>query len=134
MQDSTITDRPMVDMLAMLAGLLDKARAQAPSRRAASSPRLHQLVLIVADGRFHERDALRAALVVRTPRPGLCSAGACAVSLRSLPCDCCMPGQASLPRRGCEAVWPESAQERASAVRCQGLQHAWLALSSAGPA
>ena len=54
----------MVDMLAMLAGLLHKARAQAP-RRGPSAPRLHQLVLIVADGRFHERDALRAALVVR---------------------------------------------------------------------
>ena len=53
----------MVDLLAMLAGLLHKARAQAP-RRGAAAPRLHQLVLIVADGRFHERDALRAALVV----------------------------------------------------------------------
>ena len=61
----------MVDLLRMLAGMLDKARAQA-TRRGPSAPQLHQLVLIVADGRFHERDALRAALVVRLPSPQWC--------------------------------------------------------------
>ncbi len=49
-QDNTISDRPMVDVITSLDALLEGAAARAGSAAAASS--LHQLVLIIADGRW----------------------------------------------------------------------------------
>lgn len=62
-QDNAIADRPMVVLLAALGVMLHEARARAR----ASGPgggALAQLVLILADGRFHEREALRRAVQV----------------------------------------------------------------------
>ena len=56
-QDNTLADRPMVELLTMLMHMLDMARHSA--QRGGGSPALNQLVLILADGRFHERDSLR---------------------------------------------------------------------------
>jgi midasin len=56
-QDNTIEDEPIVDLLHYLTRLLDfKARnSTAPSGR----NDLQQLVLVIADGRFHEKESLR---------------------------------------------------------------------------
>jgi hypothetical protein len=58
MQDNTLADRPMVELLTMLMHMLDLARHSA-SQRAGGSAALQQLVLILADGRFHEKESLR---------------------------------------------------------------------------
>ena len=57
-QDNTLADRPMVELLTMLMHMLDMARHSA-SARAAGGQALSQLVLILADGRFHEKESLR---------------------------------------------------------------------------
>jgi midasin len=56
-QDNTIADEPVVDLLKYLNNMLDiaVARSYTPSGQ---NP-LHQLVLIIADGRFHEKENLR---------------------------------------------------------------------------
>ena len=56
-QDNTIEDEPIVDLLQYLTRMLDfKARnSTAPSGR----NDLQQLVLVIADGRFHEKESLR---------------------------------------------------------------------------
>ena len=59
----------MMELLAALRMMLDEARARAGS----SGPHggaLQQLVLILADGRFHEKEALRRAVQVRASWPG----------------------------------------------------------------
>ncbi len=68
--DNTIADRPMLDVVASLDHLLAGARARA-SGTAAGAAALHQLVLIVADGRFHEKEALRRAAREAAARPGV---------------------------------------------------------------
>jgi len=57
MQDNTLADRPVVELLTMLMHMLDMARHSAS--RVGGSPALNQLVLILADGRFHEKESLR---------------------------------------------------------------------------
>ena len=64
MQDNTLADRPMVELLTMLMHMLDLARHSA-SQRAGGSAALQQLVLILADGRFHEKESLRRVVEVR---------------------------------------------------------------------
>lgn len=56
-QDNTIEDEPIVDLLQYLTRLLDfKSRhSTAPSGR----NDLQQLVLVIADGRFHEKESLK---------------------------------------------------------------------------
>ncbi|XP_031485697.1 midasin isoform X2 [Nymphaea colorata] len=56
-QDNSILDDPMVDLLNYLNGMLDAAviNARLPSGQ---NP-LQQLILIIADGRFHEKENLR---------------------------------------------------------------------------
>jgi len=56
-QENTIADEPMVDLLHYLTHVLDFAarHATAPS----GQNNLQQLVLILADGRFHEKESLR---------------------------------------------------------------------------
>lgn len=61
LQDNTIADRPMVELLTCLTAMLEEARQGSASSGASGfgSEDLHQLVLIVADGRFHEKESLR---------------------------------------------------------------------------
>ncbi|KAJ6850542.1 midasin [Iris pallida] len=56
-QDNTIADEPVVDLLKYLNNMLDTAvvKARTPSGQ---NP-LHQLILIIADGRFHEKEKLK---------------------------------------------------------------------------
>ena len=54
-QDNTIADQPMVDLLQFVSGSLDLAARRASATSASASTQLEQLVLIVADGRFHEK-------------------------------------------------------------------------------
>ncbi|XP_059643593.1 midasin [Cornus florida] len=56
-QDNTIADEPMVDLLKFLNNLLDAAVANA--RLPSGQNPLQQLVLIIADGRFHEKENLK---------------------------------------------------------------------------
>lgn len=53
----------MVELLTMLMHMLDLARANAAAHGGAQQ--LNQLVLVLADGRFHEKDALRRMVMVR---------------------------------------------------------------------
>ncbi|KAG1362520.1 Midasin [Cocos nucifera] len=56
-QDNTIADEPMVDLLKYLNNMLDTAVAKA--RTPSGQNPLHQLILIIADGRFHEKENLK---------------------------------------------------------------------------
>lgn len=56
-QDNTIADQPMVNLLKELNGMLDKAVANA--RLSTGQNPLQQLILIIADGRFHEKESLK---------------------------------------------------------------------------
>ncbi|GAB4814208.1 hypothetical protein N2152v2_001254 [Parachlorella kessleri] len=69
-QDNTITDRPMVDVITSLTHLLEGAAART-SAAAHGSASLHQLVLIIADGRFHEKESLRRMVREATSQPGV---------------------------------------------------------------
>jgi len=69
-QDNTIGDRPMVDVITSVDHLLDGAAARAASNPAGASA-LNQLVLIIADGRFHEKEALKRAARDAAARPGV---------------------------------------------------------------
>eukprot|EP00271_Cylindrocystis_brebissonii_P001039 TRINITY_DN11285_c1_g4_i1.p1 TRINITY_DN11285_c1_g4~~TRINITY_DN11285_c1_g4_i1.p1 ORF type:complete len:1537 (-),score=554.30 TRINITY_DN11285_c1_g4_i1:474-4448(-) len=57
-QDNTIADQPVVELLRFLSGVLEEAAARAQAPASSSAP-LQQLVLIIADGRFHEKESLR---------------------------------------------------------------------------
>lgn len=73
--DSTIADAPVQQLLAGLGHMLDTARhAAGAGGIGASTGDLSQLVLILADGRFHERESLRAAVRDLASRPGVCLA------------------------------------------------------------
>lgn len=69
-QDNTIGDRPVVDVITSVDHLLDGAAARAASNPAGASA-LNQLVLIIADGRFHEKEALKRAARDAAARPGV---------------------------------------------------------------
>ncbi|CAI0420066.1 unnamed protein product [Linum tenue] len=56
-QENTIIDEPVVDLLKYLSNLLDTAVARA--RLPSGQNPLEQLVLIIADGRFHEKEKLK---------------------------------------------------------------------------
>jgi midasin len=66
-QDNTITDRPVVDVVASLSHILDEAAGRMP----AYGSSLHQLVLIIADGRFHEKESLRRMVRDAACKPGV---------------------------------------------------------------
>lgn len=63
-QDNTIADRPMMELIVSLRHLLEGAR-QRISGGSLAQTSLNQLVLIMSDGRFHEKESLRRAVVVR---------------------------------------------------------------------
>eukprot|EP00898_Chlorokybus_atmophyticus_P007316 jgi/Chlat1/7586/Chrsp63S07074 len=56
-QDNTIADAPVKDLLEHLTRMLDHARSRQSASLSAQP--LQQLVLIVADGRFHEKESLQ---------------------------------------------------------------------------
>ncbi|KAG8656474.1 hypothetical protein MANES_04G142500v8 [Manihot esculenta] len=56
-QENTIADEPVVDLLKYLTNMLDTAVAKA--RLPSGQNPLQQLVLIIADGRFHEKEKLK---------------------------------------------------------------------------
>ncbi|XP_020093830.1 midasin isoform X2 [Ananas comosus] len=56
-QDNTIADEPVVDLLKCLNNMLDTAVSK--SRMPSGQNPLHQLILIISDGRFHEKENLR---------------------------------------------------------------------------
>lgn len=59
-QDNTVADRPMVELVEGLGVLLEEAGQRAGGQGRHES--LHQLVLVLADGRFHEKESLRRAV------------------------------------------------------------------------
>ena len=68
--DNTISDQPMADVIMSIDHMLETAAAQA-SATCSSRTSLHQLVLIIADGRFHEKEALRRVARDASSRPGV---------------------------------------------------------------
>lgn len=74
-QDSTISDRPMLQLMDGLGHMLDSARHSAGAGGiGAGTQDLAQLVLIIADGRFHEKEGLQAAVRALASRRGVCVA------------------------------------------------------------
>ena len=61
----------MVELLTALSHMLDLARVRAGANTGLGQG-LHQLVLILADGRFHEKDSLRRMVAVRSSTFSLC--------------------------------------------------------------
>ena len=64
--DNTINDRPMVDLLEAIDSTLDQQ-----GKKLSHSASLQQLVIILADGRFHEKDDLKKVAMDVTSRPGV---------------------------------------------------------------
>lgn len=62
LQDNTIADSPMVELLTSMQHMLEQARVR--SVGVGGSQDLHQLVIIVADGRFHEKESLQRVVAV----------------------------------------------------------------------
>ena len=69
-QDNRIEDRPMVHLLESLQQILDKAERRHFSTRSVQQ-QLHQLVVIIADGRFHEKSVLKRHAYELCHRPGV---------------------------------------------------------------
>lgn len=65
LQDNTIADSPMVELLTSMQHMLEQARVR--TMGVGSLHDLHQLVIIVADGRFHEKESLQRVVAVRSP-------------------------------------------------------------------
>ena len=58
-RDNTIADKPMGELLGSLEHILDTAAQRVSSQsHGGTAPSLRQLVLLLADGRFHEKEAL----------------------------------------------------------------------------
>lgn len=64
-QDNTIADSPMVALLTSMQHMLEQARVR--TLGVGSPHDLHQLVIIVADGRFHEKESLQRVVAVSHP-------------------------------------------------------------------
>ncbi|GFH30001.1 VWFA domain-containing protein, partial [Haematococcus lacustris] len=72
-QDNTIADQPMLRLMEALDNMLDSARHQGGAGGiGAGTQDLAQLVLIVADGRLHEKDGLRARVRELAAKRGVC--------------------------------------------------------------
>ena len=69
-QDNRIEDQPMVHLLESLRQILDMAERSHCSTRSVHQ-QLHQLVVIIADGRFHEKSALKRHAREICHRPGV---------------------------------------------------------------
>ncbi|GLI68780.1 hypothetical protein VaNZ11_013272, partial [Volvox africanus] len=74
-QDNTIADRPMLQLMASLDHMLATARHSCGvGGIGAGTQDLAQLVLILADGRFHEKESLHAAVREAAAKRGVCLA------------------------------------------------------------
>jgi midasin len=76
-QDNTIVDRPMVQLVEALEHMLDAARHRAVTSSGGgggAGSDLRQLVLVLADGRFHEKGGLKAAVRRLLEKRGVCVA------------------------------------------------------------
>lgn len=62
--DNTIDDKPMVDLMTSIDTILENEGHH-------TSSSLQQLVIILADGRFHEKGGLKKAVMDATSRPGV---------------------------------------------------------------
>lgn len=72
-QDNTITDRPMLQLVEAVQHLLDVARHRVGSQGGGSSSGdLRQLLLVLGDGRFHEKEALLGAVRRLVEVQGVC--------------------------------------------------------------
>jgi midasin len=74
-QENTIADRPMLQLVEGLDHLLEVAKHRAGGGAGGGSSRgaeLRQLVLVLADGRFHEKEPLRAAVRRLLEKSGVC--------------------------------------------------------------
>lgn len=79
-QDNTIADQPVVELVTSLSHMLDEARQRVSGGSLAQAP-LNQLVLIVSDGRFHEKETLRRVVAVGSNPLLKCILGCCLQSL-----------------------------------------------------
>jgi hypothetical protein len=70
LQDHTIDSRPMVELLGTLGALLEEARERDGGGGACGAA-LHQLVLVLADGKFHEKESLQRAVRELADRRGV---------------------------------------------------------------
>jgi midasin len=63
--DNTLVDTPVLDVVRTVGGMLEEERNRSQRRAAAAAQHkgLSQLLLIVGDGHFHEREALRRAVL-----------------------------------------------------------------------
>jgi midasin len=68
-QDNTLADAPVAELLVALQGLLEGARARGGGARGCN---LQQLVLVLADGHFHEKESLRRKVRAMADTPGQC--------------------------------------------------------------
>ena len=68
-RDNTLADTPMVSLLEELEATLDEAAGGGGTCQ--HQQQLHQLVLVMSDGRFHEKEPLRRAVRRLAERPGL---------------------------------------------------------------
>ncbi|KAL0049173.1 hypothetical protein WJX82_008148 [Trebouxia sp. C0006] len=68
-QDNTIADNPMVELLTSMQHMLEQARVR--SVGVGGSQDLHQLVIIVADGRFHEKESLQRVVAEASSKKGV---------------------------------------------------------------
>ena len=94
LQDNTIADSPMVELLTSMQHMLEQARVR--SGGIGSSSPLHQLVIIVADGRFHEKENLQRVVAVRCDAC-CCLLRSCHAVPHAKPCSnehpcCCFKG------------------------------------------
>ncbi|KAF6262490.1 hypothetical protein COO60DRAFT_1699221 [Scenedesmus sp. NREL 46B-D3] len=72
-QDNTITDRPMLQLVEAVQHLLEVARHRVGARGGGgSSSDLRQLLLVLGDGRFHEKEALLGAVRRLVEVQGVC--------------------------------------------------------------
>ncbi|KAA6426067.1 MAG: hypothetical protein FRX49_03919, partial [Trebouxia sp. A1-2] len=67
--DNTIADNPMVELLTSMQHMLEQARVR--SVGVGGSQDLHQLVIIVADGRFHEKESLQRVVAEASSKKGV---------------------------------------------------------------
>lgn len=71
-RDNTIADQPMGNLLVCLEHMLEGARTRIMSQsHIGTRPVLQQLVLILADGHFHEKDAILKRSRELCSRPGV---------------------------------------------------------------
>ena len=121
MQDNTIADSPMVELLTSMQHMLEQARVR--SGGIGSSSPLHQLVIIVADGRFHEKENLQRVVAVRCDSR-CCLLGSCHAVPHAKPCSnghpCCCFRDGFMPSMAWTGAYRLIVRQGASVCVCDG--------------